>query len=109
MNDSGIIFDEVINADADKKTKSNDEAKSIDEAKWNGKETIFNEKTANCETQIIYLLLAFWLITLALLIAVFTVIWFDKISNKTKTFIDTSLCKLQMKNINQKWVINSKI
>ena len=70
MNDSGIIFDEVINADADKKAKSNHEAK------WNGKETIFNEKTANCETQIIYLLLAFWLITLALLIAVFTVVWF---------------------------------
>ena len=33
MNDSGIIFDEVINADADKKAKSNHEAKSIDEAK----------------------------------------------------------------------------
>ena len=69
MDDSAIICDEVIDADAD--AKSHDEAKSND-AKLSPKDdaTNFNEKKATCKTQNFYILLAFLLITIALLIAV---------------------------------------
>ena len=50
MDDSAIICDEVIES-------------------YN-KETNFNEKKATCKTQNLYILLAFLLITVALLIAV---------------------------------------
>ena len=49
--------------DADAGAKSNNEAKLNDERN-------FNEKKATCETQNLYVLLAFLLITIALLIAV---------------------------------------
>ena len=67
MDDSGIICDEVIDADADPKAKSNDEANSYDQTK-----TIlinFNKKKASCKMQTFYILLALLLITIALLIA----------------------------------------
>ena len=48
MDDSTIIFDEIIDL----------------------KETNFNEKNITCKTQSFYILLAFLLITIALLIAV---------------------------------------
>ena len=48
MDDSGIICDEIINV----------------------KETNFNEKDITCKTQNYYILLAFLLITITLLIAV---------------------------------------
>ena len=63
MGDSAIIFDEVIDADADAEVKSNNEAKSNDK-------TNFNENKATCKMQNFYVLLAFLLITIALLIAV---------------------------------------
>ena len=59
MDDSAIICDDGMNADA----KSNDEVKSLDE-------TNFNEKKAICKTQNFFILLPFFLITIALLIAV---------------------------------------
>ena len=68
MDDSAIMCDEIIDAEA----KSNDEAKSNNKANSNnGKtKTHFNEKKAICKTQNFYILLAFLSITIALLIAV---------------------------------------
>ena len=59
MDDSAIICDEVIDVEA----KSNDkETKTV---------TVnFNEKKASCKMQNFYILLAFLLITIALLTAV---------------------------------------
>ena len=65
MDDSAITCDEVIES-------YNDKTKTIP--------TIFNEKKAICKMQDFYILLAFLLITIALLL-------FDKILSKTKTFI----------------------
>ena len=71
MDDSVIMCDEVIDA----KAKSNDEAKSYNE-------TNFNEKKATCKTQNLYVLLAFLLITIALLIAVSTYCYLIKYQAK---------------------------
>ena len=60
MDDSTIISDEVIDADAD--TKSNKEVKPSNE-------TNFDEKKATCTTQNFYILLAVLLFTRALLIS----------------------------------------
>ena len=52
MNDSAIICDEVIDADAKLSPEdSDDETKTIP--------TIFNEKKVTCKTQNFYILLAF--------------------------------------------------
>ena len=61
MDDPAIICDDVT--DADVKPKSNDEANSYDEKK-------FNEKKATSKMQSFYILLAFLWNTIALLIAV---------------------------------------
>ena len=62
MADSAIICDEVIDADAE----SNDAKLSLkDDDKTN-----FNEKKATCKMQNFYILLAFFSIAIALLIAV---------------------------------------
>ena len=77
MNDSAIICDKIIDADTDvdAEAKSNDKGKWTDEAKVNNQETKiiptnFNEKKATCKTQNFCILIAFLLITIALLIAV---------------------------------------
>ena len=62
MDDSAIICDEVIDADAKISPKNNDKTKTF--------LTNFNEKKPNCKTQNLYFLLTFLLITIALLIAV---------------------------------------
>ena len=67
MDDSAIACDEIIDADA--------EARSKDEAKSNDEETKtfptkFNEKIVTYKTQNLYILLLFLLITIPLLIAV---------------------------------------
>ena len=62
MDDLAIICDEVIDADAKLSPKDNDDTKTIP--------TNFNEKKATCKAQNFYILLAFLLITIALLIAV---------------------------------------
>ena len=91
MDDSSIIFNEVIDADAD----AEDKAKSNDEAKLYNK-TNFNEKKATYNTQNFQkkVLLKFLLITIVLLIAVsIYLLLSDKISNKTKTIITISIHK----------------
>ena len=65
MDDSTIICDEIIEVVA----KLNNKAKWSNKVKLND-ETNFNEKKAACKTQNFYILLAFLLITIALLIAV---------------------------------------
>ena len=69
MADSAIICDEVIDADAE----SNDAKLSLKDVKLSLKDddkTNFNEKKATCKMQNFYILLAFFSIALALLIAV---------------------------------------
>ena len=77
MDKSTITCDEVIesfNEDADAEAKSYDKAKSNDKVKLYDKTKTFpvnfNEKKAVCKTKNFYILLAFLLITVALLIAV---------------------------------------
>ena len=87
MDDSAITWDDIIDTNA--------EAKSNDEAKLNDEETKtiptnFNEKNITYKIQNLYILLAFLLITIALLIAVSIYCYSDKISIKTKTFITIS-------------------
>ena len=60
MNDTAVICDEVIDADAKLNPKDDVETKTIP--------TNFNGKKATCKTQNLHILLAFLLITIALLI-----------------------------------------
>ena len=78
MDDSAIPCDEVIES-------YDEEAKTIS--------TNFNEKETTCKMQNFYILLAFLLITITLLITVSIYCLFDKISSKMKTFITISLHK----------------
>ena len=75
MDDSAIICDEVTDADAE--AKLNDETKTIP--------TNFNEKKTTCTMQNFYISLAFLLVTIALLIGYYLLL-FDKISSKTKIY-----------------------
>ena len=71
MDDSAITCDEIIESyeeDVDAEVKSNNKAKSQDETKTIP--TNFNEKKATCKAQDFYILLAFLLITMTLLISV---------------------------------------
>ena len=75
MDDSAIICDKIIDADrdVDAEAKSNDKGKWTDEAKVNNQETKiiptnFNGKKATRKTQKFYILLAFLLINIELLI-----------------------------------------
>ena len=66
MDNSANKFDEIIESydeEADAEAKSNDESRSYDE-------TNFNENNVACKMQNFYILLAFLLITVALLIVV---------------------------------------
>ena len=65
MDDSAIMCDEIIDAEA----KSNDKAKSNDE-ETRTIPTNFNEKNIICKIQNLYILLAFLLITIAFLLAI---------------------------------------
>ena len=63
MDDSVIMFDGVIEwFDEDAEANSHDETKTI--------LTKSNEKKATCKTHNFYILLAFWLTAIALLIAI---------------------------------------
>ena len=88
MDDSTIIRDEVI--------EPYDE-----EIKTNSKN--FNEKKVTCKTQNIYVLLAFLLITIALLIAVCIYCYLIKYRAKQNyllQFQDTKLKEVHINNIN---------
>ena len=63
-----INCDDIIEADTE--AKLNDKAKSHDEET----KTNFNEQKAACKTQHIYILLAFLLITMALLLIITIII-----------------------------------
>ena len=90
MDDSSIIFNEVIDADADAKDKAkpNDEAKSYDK-------TNFNEKKATCNTQYFSkkVLLKFLLITIVLLIAVSIYCYLIKYRTKQKQLLPFQFTK----------------
>ena len=75
MDDSAIICDEII--------KPYDEKKTIPRN--------FNEKNITCKTQNFYILLAFLLITITLLIAVSTYRYLIKYQAKQKHKIKTNL------------------
>ena len=62
MDNSAIICDEVIDLDAKVSPNDDDKTKTIP--------TNFNEKKATCRMQSFYILLAFLLTTITLLIAV---------------------------------------
>ena len=62
MDDSEVVCDKIIDADAKLSSKDNDETKAIP--------TNFNEKNAASKTQHFYILLAFLLLIIPLLIAV---------------------------------------
>ena len=70
--------------------KSNDEAKSDDE-------TNFNEKKATCKTQNFYILLAFLLITLALLIAVS--IYYNLIEDQAKQLLPVHCTSNELREV----------
>ena len=92
MDDLAIICDEVI-------TWYDEEIKTIP--------TNFNEKNVTCKTQSFYILLAFLLITIALLIAVCIYCFLIKYKAKQKhllPFHDTKLKQFCVDNINWKWV-----
>ena len=85
MNDSAIICDEVIDADADAETKLSIETKTVSPN--------FNKKETNCKMQRFFILLAPLLVTIALFMAVSILLLSDKILSKTKTFITTLIQK----------------
>ena len=88
MDDSTIICDEVIKP-------YDEEIKTIP--------IIFNEKKVTCKTQNFYVLLAFLLITIALLIAVSIYYCLIKYQAKQKhllLFYDTKLKEVHIDNIN---------
>ena len=82
MDDSAIICDEVIDADADAEVQLNDEAKWNKQTKAIPKN--FKEKKIICKSQNLYILLAFLLITTALFIAVSIYCYLIKYQAKQK-------------------------
>ena len=96
MDDSANICDEAIDAYNEIKTIL----------------TNFNGKRITCKTQNFYVLLAFLLITVALLIVVSIYCYLIKYRAKQKhlpPFHDTKLKQVYINNTNWKWVIKSKI
>ena len=92
MDDLAIICDEVIKW-------YDEEIKTIP--------TNFNEKNMTCKTQSFYILLAFLLITIALLIAVCIYCFVIKYRAKQKhllPFHDTKLKQFCVGSVNWKWV-----
>ena len=88
MDDSTIICDEVINS-------YDEEIKTIP--------TNFNEKKITCTAQKFYILVAFLLITIALLIAVSIYCYLIKYRAKEKhllPFHETKLKEVHINNIN---------
>ena len=78
MDDSAITCDEVIES-------YDEETKTIP--------TNFNEKKATCEKQNFYILLSFYINHYSIIDSCQYLLLFDKISNKTKTFITISRYK----------------
>ena len=96
MNDSATICDEVTDADAKLSSKDDDdETKTIS--------TNFDKNKVTYKVQHFYILLAFLLITIALLIAVSIYCYLIKYRAKQKHFLpfhDTKLKQAYINNIN---------
>ena len=96
MDNSAIIGDEIIESydeDADAEAKSNEEAKSYNK-------TNFNEKKATCKRQnyiFYYILLAFLLITIELLIAVSIYCYLIKYQAKQKHLLPFQFTSTKLK------------
>ena len=84
MGDSGIMDDDVIES-------YDEETKTIP--------TNFNEKKATCKTQNLYILLAFLLITIELLIAVSIFCYFIKYQVKQKYLLPFNVTNNELKEI----------
>ena len=87
MDDSAIMCDEIIES-----YEEDAEAKLYDE-------TNFNEKKATCKTQNFYILLAFLLITIALLIAVSIYCYLIKYRAKQKHLLPFNFTNNKLKEI----------
>ena len=88
-----------------------DSANICDEVTDAYNETNFNGKRVTCKTQNFYVLLAFLLITVALLIVVSIYCYLIKYRAKQKhlsPFHDTKLEQVYINSTNWKWVIKSK-
>ena len=70
MDDSVIIYDEVIDVHPKPSLKDAKLSPKDDDDETKFIRTNFNEKKATCKTRNFYILLAFLLITIALLVAV---------------------------------------
>ena len=96
MDNLVIMCDEVIDAVAE--AKSNDKTESDDEET----KTVppnFNEKNITCKTQNLYILLAFLLITIILLIAVSIYCYLIKYSSKQKHVLPFQFTNNKLKQI----------
>ena len=92
MDDLAIMCDEVIEpCDEDVKTKSNNETKAVP--------TNFNEKKATWKTQNFQILLAFLLITIALLIDVSIYCHLIKCRAKQKHLLPFHFANKELKEI----------
>ena len=96
MDNSAIMCDEIIESYNEKDTDV--EAKSNDETKLYNK-TNFNEKKATSKTQNFYILLAFFLITTALLIAVSIYCYLIKYQAKRKHLLPFHFTNNKLKEI----------
>ena len=86
MDDSTIIFDEVIDADAKLNLKDAKLSPKDDDDETKTIPTNFNKKKVACNVQNFYILLAFLLITIALLIAVSIYCYMIKYQAKQKHY-----------------------
>ena len=98
MDNSAIICDEVIDADVYVEAKSYDKAKSNDEETKTAP-TNFNEKNITYKIQNFYILLAFLLITIALLIAVNIYCYLIKYRAKQKHLLPFQFTNNKLKEI----------
>ena len=98
MDNSAIIYDEVIDADVYVEAKLYDDAKSNDEETKTAP-TNFNEINITYKPQNFYVLLAFLLITIALLIAVNIYCYLIKYRAKQKHLLPFQFTNNKLKEI----------
>ena len=96
MDDSAIICDKVIDAEAE--AKLNNKAKTNEEETKNIL-TNFNEKKATCKTQNLCILLVFLLITIALLIPVSIYCYLIKYWAKQKHLLSFHIKSNKLKQV----------
>ena len=105
MNDSAIICNKVIDVDAKLSLKDSKVSLKDDDDKTKTIPTNFNEKKVTCKRQNFHILLAFLLITIALLIAGSVYCYVIKYRVKQKLLLplhDTKLKQAYINNIGLK-------